>query len=383
MRQRRENRCRFMPHSSSESYCINHAYYLCLDHQLVVRSVLSLSKLVGLDRSPRLLSGQRVLMRLNGTDWREGKLVSSDSHSCHLQLPSGEEITVTAADVFPDLNRSQIASIAPALGIQPSELERCIKQYSFLTVANAPRARLEACSRFAALLSNKVFPIRAAQIEIKLDAKPVTLSPPEFFLGRDLEEPKVSFDHVDRSRRSKETLSGLLSFGAYDKPSTPIRLALVTTADAEVMMRKLIDRLNRGSLRYPGAGETFGCNIELAGEPVVCPSVADYEARLNEFVRSEQRNNADLAFVYLPKDNEVGDADHPYYRVKALLLEEGLASQMVDRATILNPEWRDLNLALNVYAKAGNIPWVLDEAMAGGDMIICAFLRQLLRDGQI
>ena len=362
---------------------INDAYYLCLDHQLVVRSILSVAALVGLERSPGLLPAQRVLLRLNGTDWQEGKLVSNDSKNCHLVLPSGDEITVTAADVFPDLNRSQIASIAPALGIQPNVLEQCIKQYSFLTVANAPRARLEACSRFAARLANTVFPIRKTKIEIGLDAKPVTLSPPGFFLGRDLEEPKVSFDHVDRSRRSKETLSGLLNFGAYDKPSTPIRLALVTTADAEVMMRKLIDRLNGGSLRYPGAGETFGCNIELAGEPLVCLSVADYESRLNEFVRREQRGNADLAFVYLPKDNEVGDPNHPYYRVKALLLEEGLASQMVDRATLVNPEWRDLNLALNVYAKAGNIPWVLDEAMSGVDMFIGLSSSQLKRGGKI
>jgi argonaute-like protein implicated in RNA metabolism and viral defense len=196
------------------------------------------------------------------------------------------------------------------------------------------------------------------------------VSPPKFFLGRDLEEPSVSFDHIDRSMGSKGILGGLLNFGAYDKPSIPIRLALVTTEDAQVMMRKLIDRLNSGSMRYPGASQTFGCNIELSGEPIVCRSIEDYPAQLNEFVRTEQRNNSDLAFVYMPKDNEVNDPSHPYYRIKGLLLKEGLASQMVDRATILNPEWRDLNLALNVYAKAGNIPWVLDEAMTGVDMFI-------------
>jgi argonaute-like protein implicated in RNA metabolism and viral defense len=51
-------------------------------------------------------------------------------------------------------------------------------------------------------------------------------------------------------------------------------------------------------------------------------------------------------------------------------LKEGIASQMVDKQTVLNPDWRDLNLALNIYAKAGNTPWVLDEAIPEVDMFI-------------
>jgi argonaute-like protein implicated in RNA metabolism and viral defense len=56
---------------------------------------------------------------------------------------------------------------------------------------------------------------------------------------------------------------------------------------------------------------------------------------------------------------------------------------MVDRSTVYNPEWRDLNLALNIYAKAGNTPWVLDSAMPGVDMFIGLSSSHLLRGGQI
>lgn len=56
---------------------------------------------------------------------------------------------------------------------------------------------------------------------------------------------------------------------------------------------------------------------------------------------------------------------------------------MVDEATVLNPTWRDLNLALNIYAKAGYTPWVLDEPMPGVDLFIGLSSSTVHRNGQI
>jgi hypothetical protein len=52
---------------------------------------------------------------------------------------------------------------------------------------------------------------------------------------------------------------------------------------------------------------------------------------------------------------------------------------MVDSSTVENPDWRDLNLALNVYAKAGYVPWVLDEAMPGVDLFVGLSAAQIRR----
>ncbi len=343
-------------------------YYLCLDHQLVVRAELSLAKLLKTDMTLQLNPAQRVLLRLED-GWNEGRLVSSDKDGYHLSLITGDVMILDAKDIYPDLTRSQIVQLAPKMGIQSQSLERNIKQLSFLTIANAPRARLDACTAFAKNLAEMVFPLSEGVTTIQLESNAAVLRPPYFVIGKDLTEPSVAFDHIDQSKHAQNILSGLTTFGAYDKPSGQTRIALLTTLNSRAQMEHLVQRLNQGSVRYPGAHKTFGSEF-VVRETIISKSVEDYENGIREFVRAEARKETDVVLAYLPKEGNINSPVHPYYRVKALLLKEGLASQMVDRSTVLNPQYRDLNLALNVYAKAGHTPWVLDEPMPGVDMFI-------------
>ena len=118
-------------------------------------------------------------------------------------------------------------------------------------------------------------------------------------------------------------------------------------------------------------------------EHLVCKNVNEYEERIQAFVRSNACKETDLALVYLPKTGDMDDIHHPYFRVKGLLVHEGLASQMVDEATVLKPDYKDLNLALNMYTKAGHAPWVLDEAISDVDLFIGLSSSQIKRNGQI
>jgi argonaute-like protein implicated in RNA metabolism and viral defense len=43
---------------------------------------------------------------------------------------------------------------------------------------------------------------------------------------------------------------------------------------------------------------------------------------------------------------------------------------MVDTPTLDNPDWKDLNLALNITAKCGVIPWVLPDAIPDADFFV-------------
>jgi argonaute-like protein implicated in RNA metabolism and viral defense len=126
----------------------------------------------------------------------------------------------------------------------------------------------------------------------------------------------------------------------------------------------------------------FGSPINIR-ERLVCATVDEYVGRIQQFVRGHARKESDVALVYLPKVGDVGDAGHPYFRVKGLLAREGLVSQMVDEATLQNPTWRDLNLALDIYAKAGYVPWVLDEAIPNADLFIGLSSSQVKRNGVI
>ena len=89
-----------------------------------------------------------------------------------------------------------------------------------------------------------------------------------------------------------------------------------------------------------------------------------------------------LFLVHTPEKGYAQD-DHtsPYYKIKRLLLEQGIPCQMVDTPTLQNPDWKDLNLALNIIAKCGNRPWVLPDAMPDADFFIGLSYTQS-RDGQ-
>jgi argonaute-like protein implicated in RNA metabolism and viral defense len=51
-------------------------------------------------------------------------------------------------------------------------------------------------------------------------------------------------------------------------------------------------------------------------------------------------------------------------------LEAGFASQMIKEETLENPHWKDLNFALDLFAKAGFVPWVLSEGIPTADLFI-------------
>ena len=67
-----------------------------------------------------------------------------------------------------------------------------------------------------------------------------------------------------------------------------------------------------------------------------------------------------------------GRADYgaPYYQAKHFLLEHGYPSQMVDEETIADPKMKELNLALDIFAKSGYVPWMLAEGLPGADLFI-------------
>jgi hypothetical protein len=343
-------------------------YYLCVDHRLTVRAELSLEALFTKSRTLALNPAQRVLIKVND-DWQEGRWVKRQEGDCILRLLNEDEIIVPAKKVYPELTRGQIQQVALGLNIKPNDLERSIKQYSFLTVSRAPLARLSACNDFAAQIAENVFPVSEGNTEVRMSAAPATLKPPIFNVSNDLREPSVCFDHVDKSKRGKDILQNLVQFGSYDKPAGKIRLALLTPHSHRPMMERLVKQLNVGSARYRGAAATFGTEFEIR-DSLSCKEIGDYEEYIRKFVRSDERKETDVALVYMPKGSGVSDSSHPYYKAKSLLLREGIVSQMVDTATVLDPKWRDLNLALNIFAKAGHTPWVLDDPIPNVSLFI-------------
>lgn len=361
-----------------------HDYFLCLDHIARAKSRLSLATLMSKVEGFRLHPRQRLHVRKASkgpTKWVTGQYLDVGPAGCELVLDTGERSLVPAKDVVPVLTRDQLLQIAPAFGGRVQELERRLTDLSLLTVREAPQARLDACTDFAEYLKRVAFPFVAGETTIQLNAEPVRLRPPTFFLGTDLVEPTIALDRVDQGKRERDITRGLVNFGVYEKPNSAIRLVLITTDDRAQAMDSLVQVLNRGSRQYPGALRTFRSEF-VVQETLVCPSPECYDERILDFVQTRAREETDVALVYLPSIGDLSDPDHPYHRTKGLLLREGLPSQMVDESTVLKPDWRDLTLALNIYAKAGYAPWVLDEPIDGVDLFIGLSSSWITRGGQ-
>src|SRR5262249_39391528 len=78
-----------------------------------------------------------------------------------------------------------------------------------------------------------------------------------------------------------------------------------------------------------------------------------------------------IFLVHTPEaEFALDDETSPYFSIKRWLFERGIPCQMVDTPTLQNPDWKDLNLALNLTAKCGVTPWVLPGAIPDADFFV-------------
>ena len=140
-------------------------------------------------------------------------------------------------------------------------------------------------------------------------------------------------------------------------------------------MAALIERLKVGKFKYVGSERTFSTRLTYnAIITVDAPEkiLTECERLLRE--RQEWRGSNKLDRLFLVHTPELGysldDEKSPYYQVKRFLLEQGIPCQMVDSPTLANPDWKDLNLSLNIIAKCGVTPWVLPNSIPDADFFI-------------
>ena len=187
-----------------------------------------------------------------------------------------------------------------------------------------------------------------------------------------LHEPSVEFRE---KRKSSDIRAGITNFGTYEDSQKTIELIPICTNRMRHQMEQLIGRLKTGKYRYSGSERTF--STRFVYNSIV--TVPENEEILGECLRllgehpdwiGEERLNR-LFLVHTPKQGYAKDDENaPYYQIKRFLLEQGIPCQMVDTPTLLNPDWRDLTLGLNIIAKCGIRPWVLPNRIPDADFFI-------------
>lgn len=346
--------------------------FLCLDYTLEVKNILNARGLLKLISEESLI-GRRA-EGLFSQGWRSCRIVKANSEIVTVVAEGADrEEHISGDKVIPDLSIEQIKQVLSAAKV-PFDLSREIKRESLALEAGSSRLRSEKTLITVSELKKSVFPLQINDVKVSLQEIPVALSQGNTFLFSllSLPEPSVEFN---RHRETPNIREGITSFGSYDSEPKTIELIPICLYKMKDRMAALIERLKVGKFKYAGSERTF--SVRLTYNAIIpVDSVEEILSECERLLREKPEwiGNDRLERLFLVHAPEMGyaldDEKSPYYQVKRYLLEQGVPCQMVDTPTLENPDWKDLNLSLNIIAKCGVTPWVLPNSIPDADFFI-------------
>jgi predicted HTH transcriptional regulator len=350
-------------------------YFLCLDYTLEVKNVQHLQMLLKFPELVQEVIGKRAVAYWSS--WRpcriltvteEWTLVSFEDVNQEAQIPNNK--------VIPNLAKDAIARILTLEGVS-FDFHRAIKQHSLALEPAAAKIRSEKTTFVINDIAQTIFPLILDEQVITLGTTPLILARRsrfennKFYLET-LREPQVEFN---QHQASDDVREGITKYGAYNAASKEIEIVPICTTATRQQMVELIERLKTGKYKYRGSERTFSARFTYR----TIITVSSSEQILTECQRvisehPEWLGNSRLDRIFLLHTPEKGyaldDETSPYYRIKRFLLEVGIPCQMIDTPTLQNPDFKDLNLALNLTAKCGVVPWVLPNAIPDADFFV-------------
>lgn len=362
----------FYPAYSFQFRSYRGRFYLCIDYTLEVKNLRNVQALLFTFKANDLV-GRLAIAQWRG--WQRGKIISADKEWTVVRLFDFEqEVQIPSNKVIPSLPLAMIEQDLRERHIR-FDLYQANKEHSLALDINASRIRIDKTQATANDIAESIFPLSFGGIHAFLQPTPTPLSRQETgneLVVRSLSEPSVEFHH---HKEAVDIRAGITTFGAYDRSPKVIELVPICISPLRHNMTELIERLKAGKYKYRGSERTF--STRLTYNTVV--TVPSPEAALDECRRllaehSEWMGDENLNRIFLVHTPEKGyssdNENSPYYRTKRFLLEQGIPCQMLDTPTLQSPDWKDLNLALNIVAKCGIIPWVLPDAIPDADFFV-------------
>ena len=353
--------------------------YLCVDYKAELKNVVKMDTILRYLSADELI-GKNAVASYSG-QWERGRILEIDLEMTKLALTDLDtEIDVPNNKVIPSLGKTAIKKILRDQHI-PHNLDQKIKEHSLASQRNAAKTRAEKTLRIVQYLAAEIFSVKVNNLTLTLTKVPVPLKTPlpggyskdiePLTVFHESEEPSVEFYN-----RQVDTniVDGLAKYSSYDPDIKDIDLIPICTPDLRGAMQQLIGRLKHGKYKYRGTEWTF--KTKLTYPTITTVPIEEFQS---ECVRLLEENpnwigNKDLNrlfLVYVPEDKfPITDLNSPYYTIKELLLSKGIPVQMVDTPILKNPDWKDFNLALNITAKCGVIPWVLPGALPDADFFV-------------
>jgi predicted HTH transcriptional regulator len=348
--------------------------YLTLDFELQVKNVLSAAELLRLRPATDLI-GRSGIANWNG--WHRGKITDINEGLCTIKFFDIEAPQSVPADkVIPNIKTRMLDEILSKRGVT-FDLGKAIKEASLSAQPNAARTRSARTEAAIVDIASTVFPITLATgATVSLQPTPASISrdanPLSNLNAASVSEPEVEFQHQKATANIRE---GITQFGAWDSSPHDIELIPLCTEQAREQMAGLIQRLKVGKFKFKGSERTFSTKFSYSSI-ITAPSAEQLVGECDRVLAEHPAWEGDksLSRLFLVQTPEIGyaldDENSPYYQLKRRLLERGVPSQMVDTPTLVNPDFKDLNLGLNIIAKCGVVPWVLPGAIPDADFFV-------------
>ena len=296
--------------------------------------------------------------------WRDGKILAFVSPDvCIVQVPSVQpsEISVPTHRVIPKLGITMIKRLLYLKG-SSINIEQKLTQFRSDRSKSVETHYRDSSDVVRRENIGPLFPIQLGSSQIHIGEQPVQLKnlsskviTKRFPCASKVENATHEFDSIR---------DGLKRIEFRQVVTHPV--AIFCTRDTKTQTENLVATLNRPPDAFgdfKGMPVHFGVRLEpLSDCPYVVNNVEEYIDQAQSFVLSpNQHKQAALALFYLSDEDETYKNPVPlYYRLKALLARAGHPSQMVDRITLTN-KYARWNLALNLAAKLGTIPWTLKD----------------------
>ena len=368
-------------------------YYLAVDPHVVFIMQASIDALMRRGSNVTRLENQSVRIAVDDTERAEGidgflleTLAGTDGRQvCRIiNARTNEQETVDARRVYLEPRPEIIRLVLLDLGIK-YDVVALQREKSFLNSSSAARDRFRKTQdivRDFLMKKAEVFPLQVGNFQVTIEPDLTPVAGAGYPQAKQLPEPPILFDKSDSSAVHLQPYWGLRTFGPFTKNKTEIRLSLLGTKAGIALLRKLVSDMNRGTAIMPGGMRQF-FNTKLVvvdEEQIASESVDNYVRGADSLGGKNDRLNhaAEVTLVHLPQETSDFELNTPYYNVKPVLLNHGLASQAVTQPVLGKGQWIHANLASAIFAKSRGYPWVLANNLVGFDMILGIGLSQAI-----
>lgn len=207
-----------------------------------------------------------------------------------------------------------------------------------------------------------------------------------------LTPPKLSFSKDVPSHTAPDAWKGLNTFGPFDNTGVELQkksVLFVFPESAREHARKLARGLEghkgfRGvekMFRVPFSGKMMDYLAFDADLSAPAATAASYRKAIQKWNDSRTTTPV-VALVLIPRSDR-WETERPYYEAKAAFAQLNIPTQMVTTELLENEsqfDWSIANIALQMFAKLGGIPWLVEVPASDDDLIIGIGRSEVRRD---